>query len=105
VRLAPGTYLLIILNNVRGAPDGARLVRVDVEGETPVRLTRSAIWAARWNAVFRAAMNAISRQMAFHVGVYGRASEIWHGGRVSSAITCVENPGSSSSTKLLSDPE
>jgi hypothetical protein len=35
VRLAPGTYLLIILNNVRGAPDGARLVRVDVEGETP----------------------------------------------------------------------
>jgi hypothetical protein len=40
VRLAPGTYMVTIVHDERGAPDGARLVRVDVEGEPPVRLTR-----------------------------------------------------------------
>jgi hypothetical protein len=30
VRLAAGTYVVTILHDERGAPDGARLVRVDV---------------------------------------------------------------------------
>jgi hypothetical protein len=40
VRLAAGTYVVTILHDERGAPDGARLVRVDVAGEPPLRLTR-----------------------------------------------------------------
>jgi hypothetical protein len=39
-RLAPGTYRVTIVHDERGAPDGARLVRLDVDGEPPVRLTR-----------------------------------------------------------------
>jgi hypothetical protein len=41
VRLAPGTYLVTMLHDERGSPDGAQLVRLDVEGEPPVRLTRA----------------------------------------------------------------
>jgi hypothetical protein len=40
VRLAPGTYMVTIEHDERGTPDGARLVRLDVEGELPVRLSR-----------------------------------------------------------------
>jgi hypothetical protein len=40
VRLAPGTYMVTIEHDERDAPDGARLVRVDVDGEPPIRLTR-----------------------------------------------------------------
>jgi hypothetical protein len=39
-RLAPGTYMVTLLRNSRRAADGARLVRVGVEGESPVRLSR-----------------------------------------------------------------
>jgi hypothetical protein len=39
-RLAPGTYMVTLLRNARRAADGARLVRIGVEGESPVRLSR-----------------------------------------------------------------
>jgi hypothetical protein len=35
VRLAPGTYIVTIVHDERGAPDDARLLRVNVEGEPP----------------------------------------------------------------------
>src|SRR4051812_4975957 len=40
MRLAAGTYLVPLLHDERGASDGAQLVRIDVEGEPPIRLPR-----------------------------------------------------------------
>jgi hypothetical protein len=50
----------------RGAPDGARLVRVDAEGEPPVKLTPVQYGLLRRNAVLRAAVKLSARPYHFN---------------------------------------